>query len=316
MKNMKARYTKSILFGMLSIAFLLFLQFPAFAEHKGIPSKLGPQRIVVFPLFAEEILYELVEPERIVYVGHRYDEAGIDYWPTMSISRNAAGANWQNSGDEDLLALHPDLLIFSGFQEDEYEEIFPCLAAAETPTLFLDEPSSIDEIADSIMLLGNTVHEPERASSMVDKLRSSMDCVSKLVAELPENEIKTVALYGEPSHFFNIATTSCRIRGIYCPDEKALTDINPDIIVLLPSCSDAGFLLAIGKDYVNEIIDALISDTSLSSLAAITSNSIYVVNFYGSQYVSDSVMMLLKLAYPELLNDDALCFIKSYPIVK
>ena len=70
---MKARYTKSILFGMLSIAFLLFLQFPAFAEHKEIPSKLGPQRIVVFPLFAEEILYELVEPERIVYVGHRYD---------------------------------------------------------------------------------------------------------------------------------------------------------------------------------------------------------------------------------------------------
>ena len=95
-----------------------------------------------------------------------------------------------------------------------------------------------------------------------------------------------------------------------------MTDINPDIIVLLPSCSDAGFLLAIGKDYVNEIIDALISDTSLSSLAAITSNSIYAVNFYGSQYVSDSVMMLLKLAYPELLNNDALCPIKSYPIVR
>ena len=204
-------------------------------------------------------------------------------------------------------------MIFSSFQEEEYEEIFPCLAAAEIPTLFLDEPSSIDEIADSIMLLGNTVHEPERAYSMVDKLRSSMDCVSKLVAELPENEIKTVALYGEPSHFFNIATTSCRIRGIYCPDEKALTDVNPDIIVLLPSCSDEGFLLAIGKDYVDEIIDALISDTSLSSLAAITSNSIYAVNFYGSQYVSDSVMMLLKLAYPELLNDDALCFIKAIP---
>ena len=37
-------------------------------------SNAPPQRIVVFPLYAEEIIYGLVEPERIIYVGHHYAE--------------------------------------------------------------------------------------------------------------------------------------------------------------------------------------------------------------------------------------------------
>ena len=44
-------------------------------------SNAPPQRIVVFSLYAEEIIYGLVEPERIIYVGHQaHRDAGRRSW--------------------------------------------------------------------------------------------------------------------------------------------------------------------------------------------------------------------------------------------
>ena len=294
------KHAKSVLLCILCLTLLCFSQFSAYAEQEEELFKSSPQRIVVFPLFAEEILYELVEPERIVYVGHQYDEAGVGYWPTMSVSRDAAGADWAMSDNEEIRSLHPDLVILDSDLERDYDDIFPFLVEEEISLLFLDTPSSIDEIADLMLLLGNALHEQEKACRMVAQLYSSMDYISTLVAEIPENEKKTVALYGEPSNFFQIVTDACRIYGLYCPDKKALLDVDPDIIVILPSCSESGHLFAIGKDYIDESIAMLTSDPSIAHLKAISSNSIYAVNFHGSQYVSDSAMQLLNITYPDL----------------
>ncbi len=114
---------------------------------------------------------------------------------------------------------------------------------------------------------------------------------------------KTVALFGEPSIFFDLVANVCNVNGLYCPDEQSLAVANPDIIVLLPYCMDGGFLLDIGKEYSKDCIVQLESESSLSRITAISSGAIYALNFHGSQYIADCAMRLLKIAYPTFFSD-------------
>ena len=227
-------------------------------------SNAPPQRIVVFPLYAEEIIYGLVEPERIIYVGHHYAESGIDDWPTMIKSQQAAGECWENSDEEEILSLNPDLLILDSYLQDNFEEGFPAFFHSTVPTLFLDSPKSIDDIIHLIILLGDIVQKPDAALSMVNEMISSMSSIREVANKIPPN---------------------------------------PDIIVLLPYCMDGGFLLDIGKEYSKDCIVQLESESSLSRITAISSGAIYALNFHGSQYIADCAMRLLKIAYPTFFSD-------------
>lgn len=242
-------------------------------------SNAPPQRIVVFSLYAEEIIYGLVEPERIIYVGHHYAESGIDDWPTMIKSQQAAGECWENSDEEEILSLNPDLLILDSYLQDNFEEDFPAFFHSTVPTLFLDSPKSIDDIIHLIILLGDIVQKPDAALSMVNEMISSMSSIREVANKIPTNEKKTVALFGEPSIFFDLVANVCNVNGLYCPDEQSLAVANPDIIVLLPYCMDGGFLLDIGKEYSKDCIVQLESESSLSRITAISSGAIYALNF-------------------------------------
>ena len=154
---MRVKYVSRVTSLITCVLYLLCLIYGhnASAESEHSRSDTTPQRIVVFPLYAEEILFELVEPERIVYVGHRFVESGIGVWPTMEACRNVKGECWQKTSEEEILTLRPDLLIFGAALQDEFDEIFPLLAASGIDTLFLDVPESVDAIVDAITLLGD-----------------------------------------------------------------------------------------------------------------------------------------------------------------
>lgn len=149
---MRVKYVSRVTSLITCVLYLLCLIYGhnASAESEHSRSDTTPQRIVVFPLYAEEILFELVEPERIVYVGHRFVESGIGVWPTMEACRNVKGECWQNTSEEEILTLRPDLLIFGAALQDEFDEIFPLLAASGIDTLFLDVPESVDAIVDAM----------------------------------------------------------------------------------------------------------------------------------------------------------------------
>ena len=129
---MRVKYVSRVTSLITCVLYLLCLIYGhnASAESEHSRSNTTPQRIVVFPLYAEEILFELVEPERIVYVGHRFVESGIGVWPTMEACRNVKGECWQKTSEEEILTLRPDLLIFGAALQDEFDEIFPLLAAS------------------------------------------------------------------------------------------------------------------------------------------------------------------------------------------
>ncbi len=151
----------------LKKAFSLLLALALFASHSagasvvstgeaqsGRPASGTPQRIVVFPLFAEEMLLEMGGPGRIVYVGHEYYENGETYSPTMELTKNIPGRYWDMADEEAILALNPDLIVLSRDANLDYAEAFPLLYQANIPLLMLETPKSVDGIRGTLAILG------------------------------------------------------------------------------------------------------------------------------------------------------------------
>ena len=73
----------------------------AYAENSKTPN-----HIVVFPVWAEEILLELVDTDCIVWVGHPYLEEAETYWPTMKDTKEICGSIWQETDDSEICLLY------------------------------------------------------------------------------------------------------------------------------------------------------------------------------------------------------------------
>ena len=60
----------------LLLCFLVIISLLGLFLRFNMRSLGKPQRIIVFPVYAEEILLELINKDRIIYVGHEYFENG------------------------------------------------------------------------------------------------------------------------------------------------------------------------------------------------------------------------------------------------
>lgn len=94
-------------------------------KHSGLcGNSKTPNHIVVFPVWAEEILLELVDTDCIVWVGHPYLEEAETYWPTMKDTKEICGSIWQETDDSEILKLSPDLIICPDELSGDYDAIF------------------------------------------------------------------------------------------------------------------------------------------------------------------------------------------------
>jgi len=152
---------------------------PAGAFPKTIVDPLGvraslrapPQRIVSIELSGDELLLELVKPERLVGVTAYVDD------PSTSPSAPLAPASAARVSEEDpeaLLALRPDLVVTAGYTR---AEAIVLLEAAGIPVLGTGAHGSLDDVLAAITTLGEAVGEPDRASAEVAALRERMQAV-------------------------------------------------------------------------------------------------------------------------------------------
>lgn len=136
----------------------------AYAENSKTPN-----HIVVFPVWAEEILLELVDTDCIVWVGHPYLEEAETYWPTMKDTKEICGSIWQETDDSEILKLSPDLIICPDELSGDYDAIFPNLSKAEIPVVFMKQPETVSEIIESIFTLGNVTHQEQKATELCNQ---------------------------------------------------------------------------------------------------------------------------------------------------
>ncbi len=226
---------------LICLLTLIPLQMSSSDEQTEQDAQAYPNRIAVFRLPAEEILLSIVEPERIVYVGHRYFENGNSYSPTMYLTKNIEGREWQNSDEADILIQDPDLIILDEHLEADYEEIFPLLCYAEIPVIFLKDIRSMEDIQDTIMLMGQITGRMEQAKKLVHKMAKDIEQCKDEIARMEIKDVPKILFYDSRQRSFWIVSGTLSFQNLF-DDEKYAIDFakldneviagwNPDIIL-------------------------------------------------------------------------------------
>jgi iron complex transport system substrate-binding protein len=132
--------------------------------------RAAPRRIVSLSLNADEILLDLVPPDRIAALTIYVDDPA-----TSAASTLAARVPGRVSGEpESLLALAPDLVIASAYTRPE---TLALVEGAGVPIIGSGAHATLDDMLRAITTLGDAVGEPERARALVDDARARIDAV-------------------------------------------------------------------------------------------------------------------------------------------
>lgn len=284
----------------------------------------APQRIVVFPLFAEEMLLEMIGPDRIVYVGHEYWENGEVHSPTMALTKHIPGRYWNMCDVEEILELKPDLVILDKSFLCDYDMIFPELVQANIAFFFLDTPETIEDIMNALIVLGEAVGAPEKAAQMVRDMDAALVEIAETVAGIPEEQRVRAAYWGRedgssdggvccelPNNFSLIAHAAGVINASGSDADyeaisiKRLVEWNPDLLAIVPvSYNSDGSIWEISGDFVEWFTNSFLDNPELSNVTAIKNRNVHPLRLSESQFIVQSVKDLAQLAYPDLFPEN------------
>ena len=132
-----------------------------------------PRRIVSAALAADEILLELVEPDRLAAVSYLID----DPLASPSAGRAPAQAVRLLGPAEPIAALDGDLVIVGGFASPE---LISLLGSAGAPVLGLVRYGSFSDIQHNIELLGRATGEETKAAALGAELQRRLLAVARL----------------------------------------------------------------------------------------------------------------------------------------
>lgn len=263
-----------------------------------------PQRIVVFPLYAEEMLFEMISPDRIVYVGHEYWENAETFSPTMELTKNIPGSAWADSDSQEILDLKPDLIIlWEGEPGTEYSDV---------PLLVLKFPTSIEDIKNTMVILGEAVGAPEKAAQMLQGMEDSLTQITKIVSKIPEEKRVHALHYEAWQSKFRIVARAAGVIDEIGGDEnyseislEQIAECNPDLITINPFMLDNDDSpWAFGTDYVEESLAYILDDPKLSYVKAVKNHNVHTISLHASQFIVQSVKELAQLAYPDLFPEN------------
>jgi iron complex transport system substrate-binding protein len=129
-----------------------------------------PRRIVSLTLGSDELLLELVPPERLAGLSIFVDS------PSASLASAFApkGPARVTGEPESLLALEPDLIVASAYTRPDALSL---LEGSGVPVIGIGSHTTFDAILATVTMLGAAVGESERAQSLVAAARSRIDAV-------------------------------------------------------------------------------------------------------------------------------------------
>jgi len=168
-------------------------------------------------------------------------------YPDLAKSKTKIGG-YYNPNIEVILSLSPDLIVATpdGYSKERVDRLEESGIA-----VFLVNPLKIDDVLDSILLLGKATGKEEKANQEVEDMRNRIMKVKDSVAEIPEN--KRVKVFYEigndplvtvgPENFvndlietaggINIANDASNPWPVY--SVEAVIMKNPDIILTAPA---------------------------------------------------------------------------------
>jgi iron complex transport system substrate-binding protein len=136
-----------------------------------IALRAPPRRIVSLALSADEILIDLVAPERIAGLTVFVDNASNSVAGALA-PKSAARVTGE---PEALLALAPDLVLASAYTRPEALSL---VEGSDVPVIWTGSLATFDDVLGAVTMIGEAVGEPARARSLVDTTRARIDAIA------------------------------------------------------------------------------------------------------------------------------------------
>jgi iron complex transport system substrate-binding protein len=129
-----------------------------------------PRRIVSQTLGADEILFAVVPPDRLVGLSALARDAKYSNVVAEAARHPAPSVD----GPEDILRLKPDVIFVATYSRAETVEL---LAATGAPVYRLASFDTVEGVMGSIRAIGDVVGEPEAAARLVASMRARLAAV-------------------------------------------------------------------------------------------------------------------------------------------
>lgn len=283
----------------------------------------APERIVTLPVWAEEMLLDMVDVSRI---------AGVSVWgddPVISATADKAAdvaARVSSSDLEGILSLAPDLVIIDTFTDYD-GSITKTLNDAGIAVLAIASPTDFDSIRAALGTIGEAVFATEDAQLLVDQMDETLAAIAQTLEGLSEDERVTamfyedyydpsgasagmLCAYGEDSTFNALCDAAFVVNVCDAPlysavsKEKIVGEWKPSMLIVPGISYDADFSTI--DDGGETARAGILADETLAALPAVADENIIALSecfrSSTSHYMADGAYELAEAAYPSLFE--------------
>lgn len=266
----------------------------------------SPQRIVSVTLASDEVLLELLPPERLLACTYFARDPGIS-----GCSEKAAKVAHTVSGDvEEIIALQPDLVLVAGFTPTSNVDL---LRGAGLNVFRFGRYDTFADIRRNIVRLGYMTGADASADRLVDDMDSRLNAINHRVT----GQAKSTVLYYTPDGYtagsgtvfddmlacaggLNAAAVA-GIAGYQNISTEIAVALNPQVVVL------AGTFASADGEMVDPL-EYLASQTAWQAVSAVRHNRVYVLPAKDltciSHHVVEGTRKLAQLLHPTCFEDD------------
>ena len=274
-----------------------------FSDSVGNEVILGgvSQRIVSLAPSITEILFEIGAGGQVV--------GRTDYcnYPEEALALPSVGGfSAEAISLETIISLEPDLVI--GGSEYQAELIKP-LQDAGIP-LFISQPASLAEIADSLTLLGKVTGHESEAAAVAAEMQSRIDAVTQAVSAVPADQRPTVfyEVWHEPLMSANGSTVVGELINLAGGVNlfADLTDEYPTVSVEQIVEVDPQFIIGPSSHGDQMSAEVIGKREGWGNLSAVKNNAIYIVDGDIVSHASPRIVIVLeefaKILHPDLFK--------------
>jgi iron complex transport system substrate-binding protein len=221
--------------GIAAVVLILSGRPPAADAANQTTAASPPQRIMSLKICNDELLMDLVPPERIASISYlSREKAALALWP------EAARLPVNHNSAEEVQAAHPDMVLTDAYQSAAMRAL---LAKSGARIVEVPDAENFDQIRVATRLVGDAVGEPVRAEALIARMDATL---ASLAANKPRRVIK-VAGWGGGGYVPGRATLFGAV--LEAAGGVTIAGGNYDVESLVAARPD---VLAYGDDYISE----------------------------------------------------------------
>jgi len=270
-----------------------------------IAFKESPRRVVSLNCGVDEILLDLLPPERIAALSARADDPGI----CAAVDKaKTVEKRVQSRTVEAILSLNPDLVVMPDWIG---MDLVNGLRAAGVPVYVFKTPESLTDIQDTIRKIAEAVDANKQGDELISAMQKKLERVQQITKKVPSDKKQTLiplslmgSFGGKGTTFDDMCNYANVTNGVSAAGvvkksaiaKEMIVKMDPDVFIIPTwDFEESGK----AENFIKEIK----SDPAFTTVKAIKNNRLVKVHdaylYAASQYAANAVEEIAQAAYPE-----------------